>query len=446
MLLDNNQEILIDDILKGHFELVKEYPNNSDSRVIGAIYLPERELELKLYKDLRELIIYFLKNYSFDFSLYLKFFKQMNSIYSKTYNGFEACLSIFVEKIIFPTYFYKEDPNRFSSKWLKKPNLILQPEDQEVLRIFMFGIRCMAYTQSPNYDFQYYLDYINELDANLYQELVSNSNAELEIEVITTENSYFKATSNNLLASIEILAYKYNEETFKEVLNYINQLFTSGFPQSHKIKFEVKEIKDQTILGMPCLSDYGANRLFNSAAKYHSLHPEIQTYISLVEKGSSFYTDLDGDDYLEVEGFAVFSLIVEDSKYLDLFVKFLNKTNDHCVLQNYIPSALLDRQGITSDTVKTYLRVCGALLEHENFGPESNSFFTYFNNAAAMKILVEEAGKYKQEQHKTEWFDIFISLVRYGEREDFSYELYAMQKFKSREIWKMYLNIVEELR
>lgn len=446
MPLDNNQEILIDNILKGHFELVKEYPKNPDSRIIGAIYLPENELELKLYNDLRELIIYFLENYSFNFELYLKFFKQLDSIYSKTYNGFEACLSIFVEKIIFPTYFYQEDPNHFGSKWLKKSNLILQPEDREILKIFMFGVRCMAYTQSPNYKFQDYLDYINEIDANLYQEIVSNSNSELEIEVITTENSYFKATSNNLLASIEILAFRHNEETYKEVLNYINQLFAQGFPQSHKLKFDVGEIYGQRTFDIKCLPDYGANRLFNSAAQYHSLHTDIEIYLDLVEKGYGFYTDLHEVNYVEVDGFALFSLILEDAKYIDRFIKFLHKTDSHCLLQNYIPSAFLDRQGITNQTTKTYLRLCGALLEHENFGPLHNEFYKYFNSVAAMKILVEEVEIYKKEQHNIEWFEIYLNFVGGDAMEGFNREIYVVYLFNSREIWKLFLNIVEEFR
>ncbi|MEO9280197.1 DUF6138 family protein [Acinetobacter sp. WA-87] len=446
MLLEKNPELLINDILIGHFELVRKYPNNPKSNVIGAIYLPNYQIELNLHTDLRKLIIYFCANYPFDFSQYLNFFKQLNTIYSKTYTGFESCLSIFIEKFIFPVYFYKEDPNRFSSKWLKKPEVCFKKHDQDILKIFMFGIRCMAYTHSPNYEFKEYLNYIKELNFDLYQELVSHSNSELEIEVITIENLYFKATSNNLLASIDILAFQHNEETYKAVLNYINQLFKNGFPQSHKLKFEVEEIKDQTILGIPCLIDCGANRLFNSAAQYHNLHPEIQTYISLIEKGSGFYTDLDGENYVEVDGFAIFSLIVEDSKYTDQFIKFLNKTNDHCILQNYIPCALLDRQGLTSKTIKTYLNMCEALLEHENFRPEPNSFYTYFNNLAAMKILVQEVNIYRQEQHNIQWPEIFLSLQSYGDIEDCFYEIYAMQKFKSREIWKMYLMLTEDFR
>jgi hypothetical protein len=73
MLLYNSQEILIDDILNGHFELVKEYPNNPASKLIRGIYLPKHELELKVYKDLKELISYFFTNHPFDFHLYLNF-------------------------------------------------------------------------------------------------------------------------------------------------------------------------------------------------------------------------------------------------------------------------------------------------------------------------------------------------------------------------------------
>lgn len=443
MPLDNNQEILIDDILNGHFELVKKYPDNPNSKVIEAIYLPKHELELKLYPDLEKLISYFFEKYPFDFTLYLNFFKKLNKIYSKTYGGFESCLSIFLEKIIFSKYFYAEDPNRFGSKWLKKPDLCLTTQDQDILKIFMFGVRCMAYSQSPNYKLQEYLDYINELDTNLYQELVSNTHTELGIEVITTENLYFKAMSNNLLASIDIQAFSHNEETYKEVLSYINQLFANGFPQSHKFKFEVKEIKDQRILGIPCLPDYGANRLFNSAAKYHNLHAEIETYLDLVEKGYGFYTDLHEVNYVEVDGFAIFSLIIEDVKYIDRYIKFLNKTDSHCLLQNYIPSAFLDRQGVTTQTVKTYLKLCEALLENENFGPQQNDFYTYFNNVEGMRILLQEVKSYKQEQHSISWFDIFLSLVSYSDYEDLSYEIYAIQKFKSREIWKMYLILAD---
>jgi hypothetical protein len=156
-----------------------------------------------------------------------------------------------VKEVILPKYFYADDPKHWSPKFIKKTNLTLEPEDQDILKIFMYGVRCMAYTQSPNYSFQNYLNYINELDTNLYHELVSKNNAELEIEVITTENSYFKAISNNLLASIEIQAFTHNEETYKAILNYINQLFANGFPQSHKLKFELKEIEDQRVLDIP---------------------------------------------------------------------------------------------------------------------------------------------------------------------------------------------------
>lgn len=441
MLLEKNSDLMINDILNGHFELVKKHPDNPNSKVIGAIYLPKHELELKLYEGLRELSINFFEKYPFDFSLYLNFFKQMNSIYSKTYNGFEPCLSIYVEKFILPIYFYQEEPNKSWSKWLKKPNLCLTKQDQDILKIFMFGIRCMAYTQSPNYKRNEYLGYVNELDMNLYQQLVSMSNAELEIEVITIENTYFKAINNNVLASIEIQAFRQNEETYKEILNYINQLFAKGFPQSHQLKFEVKSIDDQQTLNIVGLPDYGADRLFNSAAQYHNLHTDIETYLNLVKNGHGFYTDLHEVNYIEVDGFAIFSLILEDAKYMDRFIKFLSKTDDHCNLQNYIPSAFLERQGITDLTVKTYLRMCEELLKHENFGPCLNDFLTYFNDLTAIKILVEEVNVYIKEKHEISWSQIFFSIVGYGEHEDLTCEDYAMQKFKSREIWKMYLMI-----
>lgn len=441
MLLEKNSDLMINDILDGHFELVKEYPDNPNSKVIGAIYLPKHELKLKLYEGLRELSIHFFENYPFDFSLYLDFFKQLNSIYSKTYNGFETCMGIYAEKIIFPTYFYKEEPNKFSSKWLKKPELCLTTQDQDILKIFMFGIRCMAYTQSPNYEMEKYLGYMSDLDTNLYQELVCKSNAELEIEVIIIENVYFKATSNNVLASIEIQAFRHNEETYKEILNYINRLFAEGFPQSHRLKFKVNEIDDQKTLGIVGLPDYGANRLFNSAAQYHNLHADIETYLNLVKNGHGFYTDLHEVNYIEVDGFAIFSLVLEDAKYMDRFIQFLNKTDDHCNLQNYVPDAFLARQGITKFTVKTYLRMCEELLKHENFYPYSDVSLKYFNDLNHMKILVEEVNIYVNEPHEISWSDILNASVGYGEVEDLMYEEFAMQKFKSHEIWNMYLMI-----
>lgn len=441
MLLEKNLDLMINDILNGHFELVKEYPNNPNSRVIGAIYLPKHELELKLYEGLRELSINFFEKYPFDFSLYLNFFKQMNSIYSKTYNGFEPCLSIYAEKFILPIYFYQEEPNKSWSKWLKKPNLCLTKQDQDILKIFMFGIRCMAYTQSPNYEMKKYLGYMNELDTNLYQQFVSMSNAELEIEVITIENTYFQAISNNVLASIEILAFKDNEETYKEILNYINQLFTTGFPQSHQLKFEVKGIDDQQTLSIVNLPDYGANRLFNSAAQYHNLHADIETYLNQVKNGCGFYTDLEEENHIEIDGFAIFSLVIEDVKYMDRFIQFLNKTDDHCILQNYIPNAYLERQGISNFTVKTYLRMCEELLKHENFFPNSDISLKYFNDFNHMKILVEEVNIYVNEQHEISWSDIFLAIVGYEEAEYLGYEEFAIQKFKTHEIWNMYLMI-----
>ena len=441
MLLEKKLDLIISDILNGHFELVKEYLDNPNSKVIGSIYLAQHELELKLYQGLRELSIYFFEKYPFDFSLYLNFFKQMNSIYSKTYNGFEPFLSIYVEKLILPFYFNQEDPNKFRSRWLKKPNLCVSQQDQDILKIFMFGIRCMAYTQSPNYKRNNYLDYVNELDTNLYRQLISMSNAELEIDVITIENAYFKATSNNVLSSIEIQAFQHNEETYKEILNYINQLFAEGFPQSHQLKFEVKKITDQYTLNIVNLPDYGANKLFNSAAQYHNLHADIEIYLNHVKNGGGFYTDLEGENYIEVDGFAVFSLVLEDAKYMERFIQFLHKTDDHCILQNYIPNAYLERQGISNFTVKTYLRMCEELLKHENFIPYSDVSLKYFNDANHMKILLEEVNLYINEQHDISWSDIFFSLVDYGEAGDLEYEEFAMQKFKTHEIWKMYLMI-----
>lgn len=441
MLLEKNSDLIINDILNGHFELVKEYPDNPNSKVIGAIYLPKHKLELKLYEGLRELSIHFFEKYPFDFSLYLSFFKQMNSIYSKTYNGFEPYLSIYVEKFILPIYFYQEEPNKSWSKWLKKPNLYLTKQDQDILKIFMYGIRCMAYTQSPNYEMKEYLGYVHALDMNLYQQLVSMSNAELEIEVITIENTYFKAVNNNVLASIEIQAFRHDEETYKEVLKYINQLFAEGFPQSHQLKFEVKEVDDQQTLSIVGLPDYGANRLFNSAAQYHNLHSDIETYLNHVKDGCGFYTNLHETSYVEVDSFAIFSLVIEDVKYMDRFIQFLNKIDDHCTLQNYIPSAFLERQGITNFSVKTYLRMCEELLKHENFLPYSDVSLKYFNDFNHMKILVEEVNIYVKEQHEISWSDIFLAIVGYGEAEDLMHEEFAMQKFKSHEIWNMYLMI-----
>lgn len=441
MLLENNSDLIINDILNGHFELVKEYSGNPNSKVIEAIYLPKYELELKLYEGLRELSIHFLEKYLFDFSLYLNFFKQMNFIYSKTYNGFEPCLSIYVEKFILPIYFYQEEPNKSWSKWLKKSEFCLTKQDKDILKIFMYGIRCMAYSQSSNYKMEDYLAYMTELDMNVYQQLISMSNAELEIEVITVENTYFKAVHNNVLAIIEIQAFRQNEETYKEVLNYLNQLFAEGFPQSHQLKFEVKEVNDQHTLSIASLPDYGANRLFNSAAQYHNLHSDIETYINHVKDGYGFYTDLHETSYVEVDGFAIFALVIKDAKYMNRFIQFLDKTDSHCNLQNYIPCTFLEKHGITNFTVKTYLSMCAELLKHENFYPYSDFSLKYFNHVNHMKILLEEAKIYIKQQHEISWSDIFLAIVGYAEAEDLRYEEFAMQKFKSHEIWNMYLMI-----
>jgi hypothetical protein len=63
-----------------------------------------------------------------------------------------------------------------------------------------------------------------------------------------------------------------------------------------------------------------------------------------------------------------------------------------------------------------------------------------------MKILVQEVNIYRQEQHNIQWPEIFLSLQSYRDIEDCFYEIYAMQKFKSREIWKMYLMLTEDFR
>ena len=271
-----------------------------------------------------------------------------------------------------------------------------------------------------------------------------NNNTEILPDNILVENSYFKATSNNLLASIDIQAFKHNKETYQEVLNYINHLFKSNFPLNHQLNFEVKEISDQNILSIPCFPDHGANRLFNSVAQYHDLHQDIESYINIVENGRGFYTDFNDPYFLEIEGFAIFSLILEDSKYAERFINFLHKTNNHTFLQNNIPYVFLDRQGISSQSVRIFLKLIESLiLLRENFSPNPNDFFMHFNNVFAMKTLLQEVNAYIQDQQQISTLDILLSLVGFGNYEDFFHELYAMKKFKSREIWKIYLELAK---
>lgn len=424
MVLDNKYEKWINAIHNDNFEFLK---GNSGQR---EIHLKLKDSEFKVdFKDLKYLFKYFIENTPFNFKIYLSFLKKMDILLFSITNYRCYLPEFFAEEVILPNYFYKEENS--GSIWIKKSTLNLTIQDKEKLKLFMFCILTIGRFFDQNYEEKKYLNYVEQLDQKLYQELISNSNAELGIEVTKTSNKYFNAISNNLLASIEISVFKYNVESYKAVLDYINQLFRNGFPKNHSLNFEVKNILRQEILGIPHLIDCGANRLFNSAAGFHELHEDILTYINIIGDYHMYKLD---NIALNAQGFAVFALVLDDLKYMDIFEKFLEGINPYySALQNYIPRVLLDRHGVTNESVRAYLQMCEWLLNNENCGYELRDFSAYFNNVASINILIEEINKYNETEHKITSKDIvYCFIAPYAYHEDSEYDQFAIEYFKTR--------------
>lgn len=433
-MFEKNSEKWIHLIQSENFDLVKE-----NSSYLSDVYLKTNEDKVKVkFTDLNNLFIYFIETTPFNFKIYLDFFKKMDAIYLTVFN-YSECMVIFAEKVIFPNYFFEKDYER-----IVKPNLNLTIQDKENLKLFLYCIRCTAYHKKYNSDVSYFLEYLKQLDQSLYQELITHSNAELDIEVIETSNEHFIATSNNVLASIEIIVFEYKIESYKAVLNYINQLFEQGFPKNHRLNFEVKDILEQDKLGISQLIDCGGNRFFNSAAGFHDLHEDIFKYIKILGREYR-YTDLgeNGRFLFEVISFAIYGLVLEDLKYVDVFKDFLKDINIYeSYNQNCMPTALLDRHGITNKSVRAYLEMFEVLLQNENFYYEFEDFFTYFNNIASMEILLEEIKKYNNEKPDTlSSQEIMLCLLgqhSYGYIEDWMHDKYAIMSLKSPQMIALY--------
>ncbi|WP_269913928.1 DUF6138 family protein [Acinetobacter sp. HY1485] len=441
MLSCENQQIWINQIQNSDIEFVtldtgrlSLYLKNSKGKI---------QIETPTFTDLINSVEFFIETTPFDFKIYLNFFKKINTLFSKLYRqGYLH--KTFTEKVILPHYFYNADVNKYSPKWIKKPNLNLRDQDKERIKILMFCIRCMGPHEYYDADRIEYLDYVKELDKDFYYTLISNSDPELEIEVIETKNEYFKAISNNVLASVEIIAFEYNVKNYKAILSYLNQLFKNGFTKNHSLKFEVLDILNQEKLGISQLPDCGGNRLFNSAAGFHELHEDILSYIEII--GSEHrYLHVNYDTYLvEANSFAVFSLVLEDFKYINVFKDFAKKIDIyHSILQNSIPTILLNRQGVTNKSVRIYFQMFEVLLENENFDTTKFAdFFIYFNNVGSMEILLEELNKYKEDEHSilsVEEIMICVLGQHYcGYVEDWVQDKYAIECLRTPKMINLY--------
>ena len=435
----NQIKTWIDLIKKGSFELIRK---DSNYFTKGILKNNGEEIE---YSDLGKLLKYFLENTPFDFNTYLNFLKKLDATYLSVFRS-SKCMEIFANTVIYPTYFDKNHK--------VKANLDFTWLDREKIIIFMYCIHSVVQREF-DYHTQDHLYYLQKLNKNLYESLVSYGDPTIGIEVVTTTNEYFMATSNNFLASINILVFEYKQENYKAVLDYLNELFEQGFPKNHSLKFEIIGIPEQEKLGIPQLVDCGANRFFNSAASFLDLHEDILRYIKILGQETR-YIDLgdNGSKLFKAVCFATYGLLLEDLKYLYLFVEFLEDINIYETYdQNNLPTILLDRHGVTNESVRAYLKMLEYLKKNENFSYEYEDFFLHFNNPPSMKILVEEAKKYDEEAQQyddeNKKYDgdggeidssaILIStLARYGSLLAWCEDKYAILELRSPKMIALY--------
>ncbi len=203
---------------------------------------------------------------------------------------------------------------------------------------------------------------VTALGSKLPADLKKNGSGDLPLEVRQYKSDIVTCSANDVFATIKISVKEESEEAYRQVLGFLCQLLSFGFPASYSVKFSSSDKKWLPIKSLP---KKGIHQLFANAVNWPALHPEIETYAKLAMKEFEWYNDLEAEHCAMPGTFAVFALGLFGSEaYHPLLCDYLELCDgEHQSLQGDFVLAYIEKYGFTEKGLQLYA-LCDQNIQH----------------------------------------------------------------------------------
>lgn len=202
---------------------------------------------------------------------------------------------------------------------------------------------------------------VTTLGSKLPANLKKNGSGELPLEIRRYKSDIVSCHANDVFATVKISVKEESEEAYQQVLNFLCELLSFGFPTSYTVKFSSPE---KSWLPIRLLPKKGIHQLFANAKKWSSLHPKMAAYVKLAIKENQWYNDLQ-NEYCAMPGsFAVFALGLLSEEYHQLVCDYLEICDgEHQSIQGEFVLAYIEKYGFTENGLELY-KLCNQNIQH----------------------------------------------------------------------------------
>ncbi|MDR6967316.1 hypothetical protein J2X31_001323 [Flavobacterium arsenatis] len=328
---------------------------------------------------------YFFKTRPFSKELYIDYFEKLRKL--SGFNSYDYALGEQINNLVCIT-FERVKKNKYkifipegNEAIANKP---LSDYEKELLSFVCYLAVCHI-KYGPSYasvKANQYFDVVTGLGSGEVEKLKKIGTGNLPKELTNYKDKTLTCEANDVFATIKIKMANDEEETYRKALLFINNLLKTDFPESYEISFSSNNKQLLPIKGLP---KCGQNYLFAGAVQFPNLHQEILEYISLAKKEHEWYNNVEDENCAMPSTFAVFALGLDDEKYVDVVIDYLQTVDDeHQSIQEKFTPVFLERFGLNESTVKVYVNCILSMQEH----PPHKLFPSYFANEKGLKLLL----------------------------------------------------------
>ncbi|ERJ60413.1 DUF6138 family protein [Sphingobacterium paucimobilis] len=329
------------------------YPSYKCFRIQGREILVNAVLEYYLFKA---------GGSDFDYDKAVAFTEKMRKLCGWSWD-IDTTLRYWVERVIRAPFFEQVNDSYGYPEWKLKAGEPSWQLSESYLRFACYiAISKVKYMGGDGqYAASEIFKIVTALGSKLPADLKKNGSGDLPLEIRQYKTDLVMCDANDVFATVKIKVKEDSEEAYSQVLDFLCNLLSYGFPSSYTIKFSSSE---KNWLAIKSLPKKGVHQLFANAIKWQALHPQIENYARLAMKEFEWYNDLE-DEYCAMPGtFAVFALGLLGERYHPLLCDYLSLCDgEHQSLQGDFVLAYVEQYGFTDLGLELY-DLCDQNIQH----------------------------------------------------------------------------------
>lgn len=348
----------VDDILEDKVRLSKTrnqpgYPAYTCFRIQGREILVNAAFEYYLFK---------IGGAGFDYDKAVIFTEKMRKLCGWSWDV-DTTLRYWVERTVRAPFFEQTKSKDGYPEWKLKAGEPSWQLPESYLKFACYIAVCNVKYKGG--DGQYaageIFKIITALGSKLPADLKKNGSGDLPLEVRHYKSAIVSCSANDVFATIKISVKEESEEAYRQVLGFLCQLLSFGFPASYSIKFSSPDKKWLPIKSLP---KKGVHQLFANAVNWPSLHQQIEAYARSAMQEFEWYNDLEAE-YCAMPGtFAVFALGLLGEAYHPIICDYLKICDgEHQSLQGDFVLAYIEKYGFTEKGLELY-GLCEQNIQH----------------------------------------------------------------------------------